>query len=555
MNDILLESLRTLVLLGLLVFLVFAGRRREQSEQRGWGLILLGFFLLFVGSMVDITDNFQSLNHFVVIGDTETQAFIEKLVGFLGGFLVLTIGLIRWIPTVQSIQETKSLALRLQARERERDHAVAKLQESEKKYRTLFEKSGDATLVIRQGLLVDANQAAIDMFGYSKKEQLFETHPGELSPEWQAGGRRSTKMANEMMALAQTRGNHRFEWQHQRRDGEVIPTEVLLTSVTLADGDFQHSVIRDITDRKKAETELDRMHQELLQVSRLAGMSEVATGVLHNVGNALNSITVGSGMAREHVRGFRGEELKRAGELLAEHEHDMADFVTVHPRGRHFARYIIEMGMHLEQQCQKTLSTLKSLDESVSHVKKIVAMQQACARVVGVLEETSLESLLENVLGMRATSHERHGIRLVCQFDDIPKIMVDRHKVMQIIDNLVENAKHAICASRSASGVMTLQILMTDEGFACIEVADNGIGISSENLSRIFNYGFTTKKDGHGFGLHVSALAAQEMGGRLTAQSEGENCGAVFSLYLPIDDSAGPLGSGAPEIKGPDEVS
>ena len=105
MSDVVLESVRTLVLLGLVVFLWRAGQSRFSLARRGWGAILAGFGLLLFASILDITDNYPSLNQFVVIGDTETEAFLEKFVGFLGGFVLLTVGLVRWIPTVQQLSD------------------------------------------------------------------------------------------------------------------------------------------------------------------------------------------------------------------------------------------------------------------------------------------------------------------------------------------------------------------------------------------------------------------------------------------------------------------
>ncbi len=280
--------------------------------------------------------------------------------------------------------------------------------------------------------------------------------------------------------------------------------------------------------------ELDKVHRELLQVSRKAGMSEIATGILHNVGNVLNSVNVATNQVVQKVRKSRVAELGAASDLIAEHIGDMAGFVTEHPQGKHMARYMIEMGKHLANEQKDTLDKLDVLRNHIDHIKEVVAMQQSYARVSAMLEDVSLPELLEDALRMRVTSFGRHHIDVVREYEDVPPIRAERHRVMQIIVNLVGNAKHAISDHRSTGGKVTLRLSWPASDRVRLEVADDGVGISSENLSRIFSYGFTTKKNGHGFGLHSSALAAKEMGGTLTVQSAGEGRGATFILELPL---------------------
>jgi C4-dicarboxylate-specific signal transduction histidine kinase len=120
------------------------------------------------------------------------------------------------------------------------------------------------------------------------------------------------------------------------------------------------------------------------------------------------------------------------------------------------------------------------------------------------------------------------------EFNEVPLVRVDRHKVLQILVNLVRNAKYALDAADRNDKVLTLGVAMNGTGCVKLVVRDNGVGIAPENLTRIFSHGFTTKKDGHGFGLHSGALAAKEMGGCLQAFSEGPGTGATFILELPI---------------------
>ena len=116
----------------------------------------------------------------------------------------------------------------------------------------------------------------------------------------------------------------------------------------------------------------------------------------------------------------------------------------------------------------------------------------------------------------------------------MPAVMVDKHKVLQILVNLMRNAKYAMDELGPPEKCLTVSIRRREPGRVVVCVRDNGIGISAENLTRIFNHGFTTKRDGHGFGLHSGLQAARELGGRLCATSDGIGRGATFCLELPV---------------------
>jgi C4-dicarboxylate-specific signal transduction histidine kinase len=177
------------------------------------------------------------------------------------------------------------------------------------------------------------------------------------------------------------------------------------------------------------------------------------------------------------------------------------------------------------------------LRKNIEHIKDIVAMQQSYATVAGVTESIKASELVEDALRLNAGALTRHDVQVVRQYDADPTLEVDKHKALQILVNLIRNAKYACDASGRDDRRLTLH-LAQNGGRVKIVVLDNGVGIPPENLTRIFSHGFTTKKDGHGFGLHSGALAAQEMGGSLTAHSEGPGHGANFTLELPLRTSS-----------------
>ena len=262
-------------------------------------------------------------------------------------------------------------------------------------------------------------------------------------------------------------------------------------------------------------------------------MAEVATNVLHNVGNVLNSVNVSAGLLTEKMRSSKAPNLARAVALMGEHKDDLGAFLTEDERGSRLPGYLVNLGEHLAREQADTLNELGSLSENVEHIKAIVATQQGYAKVAP-LEPVSLSDLVEDALRLNAAALSRHEVQVVRELVDLPPIVVDRHKVLQILVNLVQNAKQALDEANARDRRLTVRITRAANERVRIEISDNGIGIQEQHLTKIFAYGFSTKKDGHGFGLHGSALAAKEMGGSLRSHSDGPGQGATFALDLPL---------------------
>lgn len=294
-------------------------------------------------------------------------------------------------------------------------------------------------------------------------------------------------------------------------------------------------IFQDVTQSKLAAEELDKLNRRLMDTSRQAGMAEVATGVLHNVGNILNSVSVSATLVNDKLRRSKLENLRKATSLLRDKNGEIVDFLTNDPGGKVMPVYLATMAEQLAVEQANLISELTSLVQNIEHIKEIVGMQQSYAKVSGVYENLSVAALVEDALRMNVAAFDRHGIEVTREFDEnAPPACVDRHKVLQILINLLRNAKHAMDHRPSNERQMVIRIGMATPDRVRISIKDNGIGIAPENLTKIFNHGYTTKKDGHGFGLHSGANAAREMGGSLTARSEGINKGAEFTLELPI---------------------
>ncbi len=294
------------------------------------------------------------------------------------------------------------------------------------------------------------------------------------------------------------------------------------------------SVSRDVTERKRTELATESLNKRLVEVSRQAGMAEVATSVLHNIGNVLNSVNVSCSVISDNVRKSRISSVATIAELLRENAGDLAAFFATHPTGRKLPDFFGKLAARLAEERAASLGELQLLSQNIEHIKDIVAVQQSHAGNIGGVRETlPLADLVDDALRLNDGTLARHRIEVIREYSAVPPVSLEKHKVLQILVNLLRNAKHALTASGREDKRLVVRIAPSN-GHLAVSVSDNGIGIAPENLTRIFAHGFTTKKDGHGFGLHSGVLAAQEMGGRLTVQSAGAGAGATFTLALPI---------------------
>jgi PAS domain S-box-containing protein len=293
-------------------------------------------------------------------------------------------------------------------------------------------------------------------------------------------------------------------------------------------------VMTDISRQKESSEELERLNKELVESSRHAGMAEVASGVLHNVGNVLNSVNVSSTLIGETLSQTKLPTLKRISELLCSQQKSLPEFFASDPRGAAIPRLMGELHHELENENEKLAAEAKLLVKNISHIREIIGMQQNFAKTGGNTESFPVEELIDDAVRINESGFSRHGIKIVRKYGETPPVLGDRSRVLQVLVNLVGNARHALTESHGEEKILTLGLTSDGPDKVKITVQDNGIGIPAERLPQLFVYGFTTKKDGHGFGLHSCAKAARDMGGSLSVNSEGEGRGAIFTLDLPL---------------------
>ncbi|HEX8536864.1 MAG TPA: ATP-binding protein, partial [Cystobacter sp.] len=283
--------------------------------------------------------------------------------------------------------------------------------------------------------------------------------------------------------------------------------------------------------------ELKDVHQQLMRTARQAGMAEIATNVLHNVGNVLNSVYTAAQLARERMSGMKLEHVGRVARMLQEHQGELTTFATQDERGRHLLPFLDKLGQNLLDEREAMLELLGDIGRYTEHIGDIVKVQQNHARMPRLREPVSLAELVEDALRINASGFSRHEVKVERQLAPLPPVLTDKHKVLMILVNLLSNAKYAMDVMPPEERRLAVKLELCAADRVRIEVRDTGMGIAPELLTRIFQYGFTTRQNGHGFGLHSSALAAQELGGSLTVHSEGAGRGATFVLELLLNSA------------------
>lgn len=417
----------------------------------------------------------------------------------------------------------------------DRERVEEALRERESTMRAITTSAQDAIIMMdADGGVSFWNPAAERILGWTEVEAMGRNIHEFITPErFQDAHRRAFphfQRTGEGAAVGKT-----LDLVAVRKDEVEIPVELSLSAIQLGGRWHAISVMRDTTERKEAEAKLAAMNQQLMAASRQAGMAEAATGVLHNVGNVLNSVNVSASLAADQVRASRVPYVGKVAEMINQHVEDLGGFVAHDEKGRKLPAYLTKLAEHLAQEQASVLVELNTLVQKVDHVKEIVAQQQALARGGTVAEDVTLVQLVDEAIRLCNLDASRHGIELVREFVDTPRLRIDKHKFIQILINLLRNAKDALKQKGGEGLRVTVRVETTGSGTARVVVRDNGVGIAPDHVTRIFTHGFTTKKRGHGFGLHGSALLANELGGRLSVEAAGLNEGASFVLELPLE--------------------
>jgi PAS domain S-box-containing protein len=296
-------------------------------------------------------------------------------------------------------------------------------------------------------------------------------------------------------------------------------------------------ITKNISDLKEAERQIAEVHKQLIEASHLAGMAKIAINVLHNVGNVLNSVNTSAALILSNIRASKVQGFTRAVQLMDEHTDDLGAFLASDAKGKMLPGYLRQLAPVLVAEQNDAIKELMALSKNVEHIKEIIAAQQAYAGSSRMLETVQIRELLEDALRINAEALARRHMVVEKEMAPVPELLLDRGRILQVLVNLISNAEQAMEGVADREPRLTLQVDLVQGQRLRVRVSDNGVGIAPEILTRVFAHGFTTKKTGHGFGLHSAVIAAHEMGGTLTAHSDGSGTGAAFTLELPIETS------------------
>jgi len=295
----------------------------------------------------------------------------------------------------------------------------------------------------------------------------------------------------------------------------------------------------EVAERRRVERELVSANALTYAISHRAGMAEVANSVLHNVGNVLNSANVSALILYEQHKTTSLKDFPLAISLMTAHQNDLAQYLLQDPQGRQIPDYLKLLAEVWEAEYANAIKELEQLMLSMQHIKEIVARQQSLSGQGGLKVRMNLKDELRDAISFLAVQLKESEIEVALQVGDAVWWTGDRIKLTQIILNIVMNGQQAIMASVEKNiRKLQIQVSQSHDHTLRIDFTDNGIGMTEATLNGLFSYGFTTKENGHGLGLHASAVAAHEMGGTLTAHSDGMYLGSTFSLTLPIDRTA-----------------
>lgn len=410
------------------------------------------------------------------------------------------------------------------------------LAESESKFRTLFEGSADAILLGSETDFLDCNPAMLKMFGYTSKEGLLTRDSRDISPERQPDGTRSHEKLLRLYHDASKEGSRQTEWVSRRRDGEEFFTEIVITSVPLNGREVLHNVFRDITERKRTERELLVAQQKLVETAHSAGMNEIATGVLHNIGNILNSVNISTEEIDITIKNSKIKRFLKANDMLSQNLDNIGEFLSHHPKGRLLPGYYINLGEAIREEYDLVAEEIESLTIKVNMMRDVISTQQNYAKASLYTEDVAIAAMVDDAIKLQFGALHKQGVQIQRNYLSRPVGSVPKVKLIHVLTNLIKNGQEAMAENVGFDKPQRMIITLSqpNEDTAQIQVKDNGCGIEAKHLDKIFSHGFTTKADGHGFGLHTCANFMTEMGGTLTVASEGPGLGAVFTLNFPL---------------------
>lgn len=278
---------------------------------------------------------------------------------------------------------------------------------------------------------------------------------------------------------------------------------------------------------------IELLNKKLLAMARQAGMSDVATSVLHNIGNVLNSLGVSSSVLHDKIENISSTKLLNLINLIEDNLNDQYRYFSEDPIGKKLFQYIFLIAKESDVDKKSLLEEVDQISLHVKHIKYVVSMQQSIAKPIKMTSTIIVSKLIKQIIKRYSNQIDAHKIIVTQNYESELAILTDQYKLEQIIQNVLQNAIESLIQNQSLYKKLIISTNSSNDQML-IKIADNGVGISADDINKIFNFGYTTREEGHGFGLHYSALAAKELDGELQVVSKGKLQGAEFILTLPL---------------------
>jgi two-component system, LuxR family, sensor kinase FixL len=411
-----------------------------------------------------------------------------------------------------------------------REEAQRALASSEANLLALVENTDDSICYLdREGRIVAMNNSLKSRYLSCTGR---EPSVGQLLFEGSSSADRARWAERFQRALA---GERVVAEEHYALPERSITVEFSLRRIRTADGTVGGLTLfgRDVTARVESAESLKKLHHQMVDLSRQAGMSEVATGILHNVGNALNNVTVSAQLLAQTLRQSKVPALEKAVHLMEQHQADLPEFLRADPRGSRLPKFLVGVASSLRGEQGSLLTEVDKLCQQIDHIGSIISVQQENALPGGVVEIVSASEVLDDALRLHELLFRRLAMEVHRDYRELAPLAVDRHKLLQILVNIIRNACDSITEAAPARPRLDVRLSVAGN-LVRISITDNGGGVAPENAQQLFRQGFTTKATGHGFGLHMSAIMAADLGGSLGFDSAGKGQGAAFTLEIPL---------------------
>lgn len=297
------------------------------------------------------------------------------------------------------------------------------------------------------------------------------------------------------------------------------------------------ALLEETREHAKARQALEDAQKQLLERAHKSGMAEVMSGVLHNIGNVLSSVGTSASVVNSKLEKSKITSLTQVNKILDEHKDNLEHFLTEDPKGQKIVPFLAELETRLLRDHADNIGNMARLIEKIENIKTYIKTHQSHARAGFFSEASDLAEVVEDALMIQSAAFDREGIEVAKEFETVPNIRVQKIKLTQILINLLKNAMEAIVETNSQNRKLWIH-LKGGNDYILLSVKDTGCGLDSEQLTKVFNHGYTTKRKGYGFGLHSCANYMTEMGGKMWAESKGKGQGATFILRFPLHKSS-----------------